>query len=66
MKNHLELTLLLALVVAIISALVFAVSPTNDPRVVPRCQEDEVVVGVGDLDDGYWSVYRCVNVEEIR
>lgn len=27
---------------------------------VPPCQEDEIVVGMGDFNsDGYWSKYRC-------
>lgn len=34
------------------------------PPSVPRCQEDEVVVGVGDFhSSGYWDAYRCWHVE---
>ena len=26
---------------------------------VPVCQEDEVLVGIGDFDKGRWQQYRC-------
>lgn len=26
----------------------------------PRCQEDEVIVGMGDFRDGLWDGYQCV------
>jgi len=28
-------------------------------RVVPACQEDEVIVGTGDFVAGRWTGYRC-------
>ena len=31
----------------------------------PSCQEDEVIVGIGDFDSGYWSEYICVHPEVI-
>lgn len=36
------------------------------PRVVPACEEDEVIVGTGDFAGGYWTGYQCVNFEEVR
>lgn len=26
---------------------------------IPRCEEDQVIVGVGAYTDGRWSVYEC-------
>jgi hypothetical protein len=26
---------------------------------LPRCQEDAVLIGRGDFDDGRWSAYEC-------
>lgn len=27
--------------------------------VLPRCEEDKVIVGVGSFEHGYWSEYQC-------
>lgn len=51
---------LVALVLALIGP------PWSHVPTVPSCQEDEVVVGVGDFDNGYWSGYECRNFEEVR
>ena len=33
---------------------------------IPPCQEDEVIVGVGNFySDGYWDEYLCVHPEVI-
>lgn len=32
------------------------------PR-APRCEEDQVVVGAGDFQNGYWDRYECRSVE---
>ena len=35
-------------------------------RMVPSCQEDEVIVGRGDFNSaGYWGNYYCENVDEV-
>ena len=31
----------------------------------PSCQEDELIVGVGDFDSGYWSEYLCIHLDNI-
>lgn len=28
-------------------------------RIVPRCQEDVVLVGTGDFERGRWTSYAC-------
>lgn len=28
-------------------------------RAVPRCEEDAVLVGTGQFEDGRWSAYTC-------
>lgn len=33
------------------------------PAAMPSCQEDEIVVGVGDYDAGYWDAYVCQHFE---
>jgi hypothetical protein len=38
--------------------------PSGHPPYVPPCQEDEVIVGVGDFGtNGYWSGYECRNLD---
>ncbi len=33
---------------------------------VPSCQEDELIVGIGNFDtDGYWDNYICVHPDTI-
>lgn len=27
--------------------------------IVPRCEEDAVLIGVGDFDNGRWSAHEC-------
>ena len=38
----------------------------SQPYPVPACQEDEVIVGYGEFDNGYSDKYRCVNFEEVE
>lgn len=26
---------------------------------VPKCQEDEIIVGTGNFANGYWDSYEC-------
>jgi hypothetical protein len=34
---------------------------------VPSCMEDDVIVGVGNFRNGYWSDgYKCINFEEVN
>ena len=37
--------------------------PSDQPVM---CQEDEVIVGVGDFSNGTWQGYRCENREEVN
>lgn len=39
----------------IIAAYVFG----GHAPVLPRCHEDQVIVGIGQFDDGLWSEYQC-------
>lgn len=41
--------------------------PDNGSVPVPtlRCQEDEVIVGVGQFEAGRWTRYECTNREEV-
>ena len=35
-------------------------------HIVPPCNEDELVVGIGDFtSDGYWSEYICIHPDTI-
>lgn len=33
---------------------------------VPACQEDEVIVGVGNFDGDFWDEYRCAHPDRFR
>lgn len=49
--------------------LLFALAATfgglEPSRVIPACEEDQVIVGFGDIAAGYWTRYECVAVDEI-
>lgn len=38
----------------------------EDSKTPVMCQEDEVIVGVGDYHDNTWQGYRCENREEVN
>jgi len=27
---------------------------------IPLCQEDEIIIGIGDFDGTYWEEYQCI------
>ena len=39
--------------------LILIIAATITVQVVPQCEEDEYVQGVGDYAAGYWSEYVC-------
>ena len=47
------------LVIALILIGTAGSSADSAARIVPQCQEDEVIVGEGDFTAGRWSGYRC-------
>lgn len=57
---------MLAIILGWLALMWVVVGAMDQPPTVPACQEDEVVVGVGDFDNGYWSGYECRNFEEVR
>ena len=46
-------------VVALALALVAIGAYSKGLRFVPRCQEDAVIVGMGDFNHGRWSEHVC-------
>jgi hypothetical protein len=55
----LALTLLTLVVVANLVVIGWIV--LTEARVIPACQEDEFIRGVGNFDHGYWSTYQCAD-----
>ena len=45
--------------ILIIAALVRSSIKLDYYRVIPQCQEDAVLVGVGDFENGRWTRYVC-------
>lgn len=44
--------------VALLLVLVLSAFVSTE-HAVPRCAEDDMVVGIGQYSDGYWSQYVC-------
>jgi hypothetical protein len=58
-----KLVLTVLCTVALSVGLTTAVT-TSLTHSVPQCQEDEVLVGVGDFHhSGYWDSYRCQDAD---
>lgn len=49
-------------VVCLMALVIFGVGLigiADNVRPVPRCAEDEVLVGVGEYEGGRWQTYQC-------
>lgn len=48
------------------AGLAIADTAKDAPRVtVPRCEEDEVLIGRGDFERGRWSAYACTHPDSL-
>lgn len=54
----------LAFVTLVFLAILVALTAVQ-PRTIPQCEEDEVVVGFGDFEHGYWDAYECVPMDDL-
>lgn len=50
---------------AVIAAVALTVAVTTSlGHPIPSCQEDEILIGVGDFHaGGYWDSYDCHNID---
>lgn len=56
----------IAAVLIVVLSVIIAVTfyNTMNPNIfIPKCQEDEVLMGVGEFDDGRWDRYICENID---
>lgn len=58
-------TIVICWCVTIISVVLFFTALTyfafNGENGIPYCEEDELIQGAGDYEDGNWERYRCID-----
>lgn len=54
-----EIVVIVGAVIIALVATAFNVDRELKHRSVPQCQEDVVLVGVGDFNKGRWTSYEC-------
>lgn len=44
---------------------VVAIVQSMNAPIVPYCQEDEIIIGIGSFDDEYWDEYICFHADRL-
>ena len=61
-KHNVDQFLILVFLISVLTVAIFTILTMSLPDpipTVPQCQEDQVIVGQGQFNDGYWDYYTC-------